>query len=288
MAKTTADVPDAQKPIAPPPPITAADPRIAASLAANPQAAGEPGTLFTYSGVGTPDNPGPGGTTNYGNPTVTQQAAVDPSADWASAFFGALGLPDDVMNQVTQILRDHAQDQTLAQALATQYIRSTSWYSVHYPGALEGIANGTIADEAGYTSYMNQLNVLSNQYNGRAISGDEVKGYLQAGYNPGYVANLYQGQAYVSANKPELQYLAGAFGQGAMSQDQLTAVGNESAGIDSPLGQLQQKIITKAQQIQSKITSGTLATPSLSLGTNGLSAPSLQGGTNASTPDVGA
>jgi len=230
----------------------------------------------------------PQDTTPWGPKTAASLGVTaDPSVDWAGAFFGALGLPDDVMNQVTQILRDHAQDQTLAQALATQYIRSTGWYAIHYPGALEGIANGTIADEAGYTSYMNQLNVLSNQYNGRAISGDEVKGYLQAGYNPGYVANLYQGQAYVSANKPELQYLAGAFGQGAMSQDQLTAVGNESAGIDSPLGQLQQKIITKAQQIQSKITSGTLATPSLSLGTNGLSAPSLQG-TNASTPDVGA
>ena len=271
--------------IAPPPPITPTGPSTGGP---SPGERDNPGTE-SYPNQGTDTAPGnapaPG---SPGAPGPAAPPAADPSVDWAAAFFGALGLPDDVMNQVTQILRDHAQDQTLAQALATQYIRSTGWYAIHYPGALEGIANGTIADEAGYTSYMNQLNVLSNQYNGRAISGDEVKGYLQAGYNPGYVANLYQGQAYVSANKPELQYLAGAFGQGAMSQDQLTAVGNESAGIDSPLGQLQQKIITKAQQIQSKITSGTLATPSLSLGTNGLSAPSLQGGTNASTPDVGA
>jgi hypothetical protein len=282
----TAKLPPHLKPILPPPPkaidtkpwgpdseaakLTKAE---IASNAANPNAAGANGSYFAYQG----DQP------------LTGPASVaDPSKDWASAFFGALGLPDDVMSKVTQTLRDHAQDPTLAQALATQYIRSTGWYAIHYPGALEGIAKGVIGSEADYATYLNQVNVLSRQYQGRDISGDEIKGYLSSGYNPGYVANLFQGQAYVAANRNDIQYLAGAFGNGRMNEGQLTAVGNETAGIDTAAGQLQQKVIQKAQQVHDKLFGGTLATPSLSLGANGLTSSSLLGTANRSTPDLGA
>jgi hypothetical protein len=245
--------------------------QIDASHAANPQAAGTNGSLFTYQGDQPVDSPA---------------VVADPSKDWASAFFGALGLPDDVMSQVTKVLSQHAQDPTLAQALATQYIRSTPWYQIHYPGALEGIAKGVIADESGYTQYLNQINQLSRQYQGRDISGDEIKGYLSSGYNPGYVANLYQGQAYVTANRNDIQYLAGAFGDGRFNEGQLTALGNENAGIDTAGGQLQQKILQKAQQVHDKLFGGTLATPSLTLGANGLSSPPLAG-SKSPTPDIG-
>ena len=281
----TAKLPAHLRPLAPPPPFGIADtqpwgPDSAAakltaaeiaSNAANPQAAGANGSYFAYQGD---------------QPLNGPASVADPSKDWASAFFGALGLPDDVMKQVTQTLRDHAQDPTLAQALATQYIRSTPWYAIHYPGALEGIAKGVIQDESQYTQYLNQVNVLSRQYQGRDISGDEIKSYLSSGYNPGYVANLYQGQAYVAANRNDIQYLSGAFGNGPLDAGSLTALGNESAGIDSAAGQLQQKVLAKAQQVHDKLFGGTLATPSLSLGANGLSSPSLQG--NKAAPDVGA
>jgi hypothetical protein len=283
----TAKLPPHLKPLAPPPPFPIADTQPwgpdsqaakitaaeIASNAANRNAAGANGSYFAYQGE---------------QPLNGPASVADPSKDWASAFFGALGLPDDVMKQVTQTLRDHAQDPTLAQALATQYIRSTGWYAIHYPGALEGIAKGVIADESGYASYLNQVNVLSRQYQGRDISGDEIKGYLGSGYNPGYVANLFQGQAYVAANRNDIQYLGGAFGNGRLNEGQLAAVGNESAGIDTSVGQLQQKVIQKAQQVHDKLFGGSLATPSLSLGANGLSSSSLQGTANRATPDVGA
>lgn len=233
-----------------------------ASNAANPQAAGANGSYFTGDFRG-----------QNADPTI----APDPSKDWASAFFGALGLPDDVMKQVTQTLRDHAQNPTLAQALATQYIRSTGWYQIHYPGALEGIAKGVIKDESQYVDYMNQLNVLSRQYNGRDISGDEIKGYLQAGYDPSYVSKLYGGQAWAAANRNDVNYTLGAFGDGQPSQTDMTALGNENSGLDSAVGQKLQTQLQQATQRLHAIFRGTLATPSLTLGANGLQAPSLAG-----------
>ena len=204
---------------------------------------------------GTDEHDAPPGTT-----TDTKPAESDPSVDWAKAFFGALGLPDDVMGQVTKVLRDHAQDQNLAQALATQYIRSTSWYSVHFPGALEGIANGTIANERDYTQYMHNINALSKQYQGRDVSGDEVKGYLQAGYDTGYVGKLYGGQSWVAANKGDVQYDLGAFGDtGQTDAAGLTALGNENAGIDTAFGQQLQNQVQKSLQRLHGVFQGTLA-----------------------------
>ena len=290
--KKTVKLPPHVAQVAPPPPITTkvTDPspykdasgnpisqsQIDASIAANPNA-----SKGGYEGVGTKAAPGPAGTTNYGNPNIDQSATSDPSQDWASAFFGALGLPDDVMSQVVKVLRDHAQDQNLAQALATQYIRSTPWYQVHYPGALEGIANGTIQDERGYTQYMHQINALSQQYQGRAVSGDEVKGYLQAGYDTGYVGKLYGGQAWVAANRNDTQYTLGAFGDnGQLDQAGLTALGNENAGIDTGLGQKYAGDLQKATDRFRRIFQGTLAQGS----TNGLQ----QRNQAQQTPDVAA
>jgi len=66
----------------------------------------------------------------------------------------------------------------------------------------------------------------------------------------------------------------------------LTALGNENAGIDTQQGQLQQKVLQKAQQVYSKIFQGSDANPSLTLGANGLSAPGLGGTANRQQPDV--
>lgn len=244
------------------------------------------GSSPTYTGTSRGGgNSGSGGGTGSGGGGgggTTTSKYTPPGGDY-SGMLGIYGLPSDVMSKVDEIFQNVA-DVNQAAAIALAYIRSTSWYAQTYPGIQTGIQKGLLSNEADYRNYVNQVNQYTQQYFGRQATAGEIAGYLGGGYNPGHVGDLFKGQAYVAANRPELQYLAGAFGQGRMSSDQLTALGNENAGIDTQLGQLQQKIINRAQQIQQKISTGTLGTPSLSLGTNGLSAPSLTG--TKATPDV--
>lgn len=219
----------------------------------------------------------------------TTTPAVDPTTlanDWYKAFFSQYGVPSDVQGNIISLLTKYASDPTMATALATQYLRGTDWYQTKFPGFNAGVQNGLFTDESGYLSYLNNINNIYNQYLGRHVSGDEINALLSEGVNPGIVANRFQGQAYIQANKPEIQYLAGAFGNGQLTPDQLTALGNEKAGIDTAQGQLQDKILQKAQQVLTKLQGGNLANPSLSLGNNGLTAPSLLGTKGA--PDVAA
>lgn len=248
-----------------PPGVTQAD--IDASNAANPNAAGANGSLFTAT---TPMPP------QYSGDT-TGSTTSDQPQDW-SATLGIYGLPPDVQAKVNQIFSSTS-DVNQATALALAYIRGTDWYAQTYPGITQGIQNGTVTNEADYRNYVNQMNQLYQQYYGRAPTSEEITGYLQQGYNSQYVGKIFQGQAYVQANRGDIAYTTGAFapGQGPMSEGDMQALGKEQAGIDTPLGQIQQKILAKASQIQQRIQTGTLATPSLSLGSTGLSSPSLAG-----------
>ena len=263
---------------------------------ANQQADAKP--AFTGTQIFVNPDPGPGG---YSVPTFTDAGAnggstsgggstsPDPTAlanDWYKAFFSNFGVPADVQNSLIDILKKYASDPSIAQTLATQYLRTTPWYQTTFPGFSAGVSNGIFTDETGYRNYLNSINSVYNQYLGRHVSGDELTALLNEGAAPQLVANRFQGQAYIQANSPEIQYLGGAFGNGRLTQDQLTALGNENAGIDTAQGQLQQKILAKAQQIQQKLFTGQLATPNLSLGANGLGASSLLG-TNQK-PDVAA
>ena len=227
------------------------------------------------------------GDTSGGSSSTSSSTGVDPSTlanDWYKAYFGQYGLPQDVQDALIGLLTKYAADPSTAMALSTQYLRSTPWYQTTFPGFSSGVQNGMLTDETGYRNYMNTINNIYNQYMGRHVSGDEINALLKEGAAPQLVANRFQGQAWVQANTPETQYLGGAFGQGRLSSDQLTALGNENSGIDTAQGQLQQKILAQAQRIQTKLFTGALATPNLSLGGAGLSAPSL----GQQTPDVGA
>ena len=215
-----------------------------------------------------------------------QQASV--ANDWYKAFFGNYGLPPDVQGTIIDILKKYASDPATAQALSTQYLRSTPWYQTTFPGFANGVNNGLFTDETGYRNYLNAVNNIYNQYLGRHVSGDEVAALLKEGANPNTLANRFQGQAYVNANRNDIQYLSGAFGGGPMTPDQLTALGNQQAGIDTQLGQIQQKVLQKAQQVRDRLFQGSDANPSLSLGANGLSAPGLGGTANRQQPDVAA
>jgi hypothetical protein len=223
--------------------------------------------------------------------TILATGQTDPTnfaADWYKAFFGQYGLPGDVQASIVDILKQYAADPTTAQTLAQQYLRTTPWFQSTFPGFSSGVTNGLFTDETGYRSYLNSVNNVYNQYTGRHVSGDELTALLKEGANPQLVANRFQGQAWVNANGNDSQYLAGAFGDGRLTPDQLTAAGNESAGIDTAQGQAVQLMLQKATQRAQSVFSGVLARPATSQGPNGPVSPGLRGasGSTSGSPDV--
>lgn len=262
--------PDSGQVVVLPPGVT--QEQINASNAANPNAAGANGSNFSgnfsdapTSGSGTSQN-------NFVPPDV-------------GSYLSLYGLPSDVAAKVQDIFANTS-DVNQATALALAYIRGTQWYSQTYPGIQAGIAKGIIGNEADYRAYMNSVNNLTKQYQNRDVGSDELAGYLQNGYTTEYVGRLYAGQAYVGANRNDIQYATGAFdASGPLSQEELTALGNESAGIDSELGQRIQNRLALAKKRIEGVFSGSLATPGLSTANGRLQSTTL-GGTP--TPDVAA
>ena len=180
------------------------------------------------------------------------------------------------INNINQIFAQTS-DVTEATALALAYVRGTAWYAQTFPGIQAGLANGTISNEAGYRAYVNSLDQISQQYTGSNIGSDQVVQYLTAGYAPGYVQNLFQGQATVAANSPQWQYESSQFGGGPMTGAQQTALGNEKSGIDTSLGQTLQNNLQASLTRLTKAFSGVVATPQMALGSQGLNAPQLAG-----------
>lgn len=129
-----------------------------------------------------------------------------------------------------------------------------------------------------------QLNPIYHQYTGSGVSREEVNQAYQSGTSADTIAKQFEGAAFINANKGDIQQEAGSFGDtGQFTQPELKALGEEQAGLDTPLGQLIQARLAKAQQRLQGAFNGTLAHPALSL-VNGRLA-----GQGASTaPDVGA
>lgn len=216
-----------------------------------------------------------------------------PSIDWASFFWGALGLPPDLISQINTALAS-VTDASMALAIGTNILRSSQWYAQTYPGINYGIRNGLFADEQGYRDYVNKINQLYQQYYGRNVTTSEVTGYLQNGNDYSYIGNLLQGAAIATAEKPQLQYETGAFDQaGPLSQQELTAYGQEKAGIDTTLGQMVTNRVNLAVQRMQKAFSQRIDIPTTTLGPQGLYIPALQGNKNTNStrsgsPDVAA
>ncbi len=201
-------------------------------------------------------------------------------------FWGSLGLDASTIAGLTKTLTG-VTDAAQAQLLGQNYLRQSSWYQQTFPGFDLGVRAGLFTDETGYRSYVNALTQSSQQYLGRAVTTAEVTQALQAGVDPALYANRLQGNALAQTLGPQAQYEAGAFtSEGRLSSGELQAYGQEKAGIDTPLGQAITQRLQQAQQRMQGLFSGTLATPNLSLGPQGLFAPSLQG--NKGVPDTGA
>ncbi len=201
-------------------------------------------------------------------------------------FWGSLGLDDTTIAGLTKALTG-VTDATQAQLLGQNYLQGTAWYKATFPGFDLGVRSGLFTDLTGYRSYVNALTQSTQQYLGRAVTTAEVTQALQAGVDPTLYANRLQGNALAQTLGPQAQYQAGAFtSEGRLSDSELQAYGQEKAGVDTPLGQAITQRLQLAQQKMQGIFSGTLATPNLSLGPQGLFAPSLQG--NKGAPDTGA
>ncbi len=153
--------------------------------------------------------------------------------DWASVYWGSLGLPTDVSARIDKIFAQYA-DHTTAAALAQQYLRSTTWYAQTFPGIEYGIRNGFFNDETGYRQYVQQVNDAWKTFAGHPISGREVAAWLQQGKSSDYLAKYIEGESIALTNRQQTQALAGAQGpQGQLTPEQLHALGLQQAGIST-------------------------------------------------------
>lgn len=100
---------------------------------------------------------------------------------------------------------------------------------------------------------------------------------IQSMYDQGVSAGTYGkqlgGKAYVAANKGDIQQTSGAFGDGQLSDAQLKSLGEEQAGLDTPMGQQLTVAFQKALQRAHGAFQGALASPALSLAGGRLAGP---------------
>jgi hypothetical protein len=145
------------------------------------------------------------------------------------------------------------------------YLRSTPWYAQTYRGIGHGIAKGIIGSESDYRAYVNSVQQSYRQYYGRDATGDEIEAFLAAGYAPGTIGQIGAGKAYVDANRGDIQYLAGAFGEGQLDDASLQAYGEEKAGRSSTMGIKLQGALDNALRKMSRVFEGQLATSALGM-----------------------
>lgn len=251
---------------------------------------GPVGTFDIATGAnGQPVAPGQGDYHQFG-PAGGGGGGGAPTPDWSSSFFGGFGLPPDVVAQVNKIFAQYS-DVNAAAAAALAYIRGTPWYAQTYPGIAEGIQKGVVSNEADYRNLLNQQSQLYTQYLGRAITGGEFAANLHEGVPLSTIGGRLQGAALVGTYGNDWRYTLGAFDQaGQPTSAETKALGEETAGLDSPLGQQVKRRLDLANQRLATVFRGSLATPGLTTANGRLAAPGLaptSGGTG-SQADVAA
>ncbi len=210
-----------------------------------------------------------------------------PPLDWR-AYLTNWGFDATTVGELDRLFRTYT-DPNQAALAALAYIRGTDWYKKTFPGIQQGINNGIVGNESDYRSYTNQLTQIYRSYLGRDVSANEVSDALTKGVTASDVGRHFQGQAYVGANKTDIQGVLGHFGDnGELSESDLGSYGDFQAGLTNMVGPAVQRALQIASQRLSGVFQGTLAQPGgLGISKLGrLSAPSLSGG--ISNADVGA
>jgi hypothetical protein len=220
---------------------------------------------------------GGGGGTGDTPPGTDPDAPSDGEIDVSEMF---PGLPADVAAQIAKIFKSGG---SVTQAVA--YIRGTTWHAEQFPGFREAFKLGMIGSEADYRAYHNQANQYYRQFYGRDADKAEIAEWLKSGVGIGGIGQRLSGESIAKTQGGDWNYLLGAFGDGRLDQAQMTTLGQQYAGLDSALGQNLQKKVEEALKKSARLFEGVLASPSLSLGGAGLSAPSLN---PKQKPDVGA
>lgn len=226
---------------------------------ADPPKIGEPPTP---PGDTPPDTP----PDTSGNETNT----YDPSIDY-SKLFDFFGVPDDIKSKIQAFIAQSKGDVGQATPLILAYIRGTDWYAKTYSGIQYGVAAGLFGSnpESDYRQYVNSANQYYQQYLNRAVSTDEIVNSLKEGVDTSVLGKRLQGQSFANANSQDWQYSLGAFGEGQTDATGITALGRESVGLNSGLGDKLQAQLDKAHQRLTTIFQGTLASPNLSRNSQG-------------------
>lgn len=103
------------------------------------------------------------------------------------------------------------------------------------------------------------LNPVYHQYAGHGVARSNVLTAYRNGWSADYIAKRFAGMAYANANKGDIQQTMGSYGAGQLTPEQLRALGNEQAGIDTPLGQQLSLAYEKAQRRMQSVFRGTVA-----------------------------
>jgi hypothetical protein len=193
---------------------------------------------------------------------------------WQDYLTQFVGLPPELVNQIEAIFNGNP-DAGQAALIALGVIRGSDWYKQRYRGIGDGIAKGIIRDEGDYNAYVNGVQQAYRRYYGKDATPEEIETFLKAGFSVDTIERKGQGKAYIDANKGDIQYYAGAFDQGQYSAEELEKLGEQEAGLGSDLGSKIQTRVQQAIRKAQRVFEGQLATPNLSLGSQGLYAPSL-------------
>lgn len=232
-----------------------------------------PGT----TGIGyTATNPG---STSGGGQTFTPvtNANSGGTVDW-EAYLTDYGFPPEVKEQLRKIFQS-TPDIGSAQAQALAYIRGTAWYDQTFPGIKDAIKMGIISDERDYRNNQNTFNQVYRQYTGKDLTPAEYAAALKEGITAETAARRFQGAANVQAYGNDWQYLAGNFGSGQLSSEDLKAQGEQQAGISTTRGTFLDKALKDAEARMRRAFEGVLATPGLSTSQTGkILSPGLSGG----------
>lgn len=226
-------------------------------------------------GGGTPAPTDP--TTSPDGDTTDPADEKKPAVDYSS-YFDYLGLPKDLIDEVNRMFADGGDDIQATIIRVVGYLRGTDWYKQTFPGIGEAIARGLVTDERGYRAMFNQVGQVYRQYAGRDLTTEEFAGHLREGVNVDTIARRFQGEAFIGANRADIQYYSGAFGQGRLTDDQLRQLGQHQAGLGTPGGLGLSRQFEEAIRRAESVFRGSLAT----LAKNPLFREAAQGG-----PDVG-
>ena len=173
------------------------------------------------------------------------------------------GLPDDVKQQIREAW-DKNPNMTNGELVGV--LKKTPWYQREFSSFEAGVKAGMF-DEGAYTVWRNWKSSVDDAARRYGVDPETLRGkydeWATVGWSQDRVEREFAADAYVKANRADVQYAAGAFGGGQLSDQDLSAFGRQQVGVTSDMGaQLQTRVQTAFQKLQ-RVFEGTLAVSEL-------------------------